>query len=253
MLVADAVFECILDEGDEHQRRDKLVWSFRGQVHRDFYLVGIAQSHQRDVVADEVELAVERNTVLVALVEHKAHHLRQFQYRVLGFLWVYVHQRMDVVQRVHEEVRVDLVLQIFQLLLQVLLLQGDELLLVATGLEVELDTEIHAEHQHQDDESDDFVLTKHAGMSLSHGLPVGTFALGMVLNGLLVGAHAWCVFLDGRWLVDKEILLRRTVVHSFVRHHLLVLGHVARPFPHVVRPALALVEHEGPQHAGNQR
>jgi len=46
---------------------------------------------------------------------------------------------MDIVQRVHEEVRVDLVFQIFQLLLQILLLQPDELLLVVAMLEVVLD------------------------------------------------------------------------------------------------------------------
>ena len=86
-------------------------------------------------MADEVELTSEGHTALIAFIEDEAHHLRQRQDGVFGLLWVNIHQCMDVVQRVHKKVRVDLIFQILQLLLQVLLLQSFQLLLVVAILE----------------------------------------------------------------------------------------------------------------------
>ena len=74
-------------------------------------------------MAEKVELACQGDILLVPFVEDVAHHLRQLHDSALGRLRVDVHQRVDVVERVHEEMRIYLVAKVFQLLFQVLLLQ----------------------------------------------------------------------------------------------------------------------------------
>ena len=158
LSIADAVLEGVLDEGDEHEWGYLLVGQGGRHVDGDAYLVGIAQFHQRDIVLQEGHLTVEGHTLLVALVEHEAHHLRQFEDGGLRLFWVDVYQGVDIVEGVHEEVGIDLVFQIFQLLFQILLLQVVHFLLVAALLEVELDAEVHAAHEDEDDEGDDVML-----------------------------------------------------------------------------------------------
>ena len=123
---------------------------------------------------------------------------------MLGLLGVDIHEGMDVVERVHEEVRVDLVAQVFELVLEVLLLQLCHLLLVVALLEVELDAEVHAEHQEQDDARDDVVLAdddwRHLVVHVfgGFGLPFrqgpwgwgSLFAVGRHVWGLHIGLHA---------------------------------------------------------------
>ena len=66
--------------------------------------------------------------MIIALVEQVAHHPGHIHNAVLGLLGVNVHQRVDIVQRVHNEVRVDLVTQVVKLLLQTLLLELGQML-----------------------------------------------------------------------------------------------------------------------------
>ena len=83
-------------------------------------------------MTDEIELTTQGNPFLITLIEYETHHLRQFQDRILSLLGVDIHQCMDIIKCVHEEVRIDLVPQVFQLLLQVLLLQCHELFGIMT-------------------------------------------------------------------------------------------------------------------------
>ena len=159
-------------ESDQYQGRYLSLWNLCGQIDRNPDLIGIAQFHQRYVVTDEVELACNRHQFLIALIEHVAHHLRQLQYRVLGLLRVYVYECVDVVQRVHEEVRINLVAQILQLLFQILLLQPQQLFLVATRTEIELDAEVHAEHQYKDYDGYDVVFADEYGWAPIRSLAV---------------------------------------------------------------------------------
>ena len=168
MLIADAMLEGILDERDKHQGRNLLVGHFAGQVDINAHLVGIAQAHQRDVVADEVELTRQGHPFLVTFVKDEAHHLRQFQDGRLGFLCIDVNQRMDVVQRVHEEMGVNLIFQILQLLFQALLLQMDKFLLVVARLEIQLDAKVHAQHQDEHDDAEHIVPAQHHGTLVGH-------------------------------------------------------------------------------------
>ena len=143
------MLEGVLDEGDEQQRRYLALRHLAGQLHLDAHILRIAQLHQRNVMADEVQLARQRHTLFVALVEYEAHHLRQFDDGFLRLRRVDVDKSVDVVERIHEEVRIYLVAQVLQLLLQILTLQLDQPPTVVATAEINLDTKIHSEHHHQ--------------------------------------------------------------------------------------------------------
>ena len=56
MLVADTMFEGVLDKADKHQRRNRPVRHLRRQIDAYCYLVSIAQSHQVDISSDKLHL-----------------------------------------------------------------------------------------------------------------------------------------------------------------------------------------------------
>ena len=110
----------------------------------NLHLICIAQTHERNIIADEIELTGEGHAFLVALIEHVAHHLRQLQDGGFRLLGIDVNQCMDVVECIHEEMGVDLVFQILQLLFQILLLQSEQFLLIVARLEIVLHAQVHA-------------------------------------------------------------------------------------------------------------
>ena len=189
LAIADAVLEGVLHESDEHQRRYLLVGELAGHIDRDLHLIGIAQLHQLDVILQESNLTIERHDLFVAFVEHEAHHLRQFEDGLLRLLRVNIHQRVDIVQRVHQEVGIDLVFQILQLLFQVLFLQLLQPFAVATLLEVEFDADIHAHHQQEDDDGDDVTLSREERWML---------VASVILEARL---PAWAVIV---WLINSD-------------------------------------------------
>lgn len=92
--------------------------------------------------------------MLIAVIEDIPHQLRQLDDTLLGFLRVNIDQCVDIIQRVHEEVRINLVFQIFQLLVQILVLQLLEFLLTLILLEQQLDGDIHAKHKYENNDTD---------------------------------------------------------------------------------------------------
>ena len=148
VVVAHAVLECVLHEDDQQQRRNG---DLRRQVvrilHPDVHVVGVADAHQPDVILDELNVLVERDDFASRIVEHVAHHLRKLDHGVFCIFRVDVDQRMDVVERVHEEVGIDLVLQIIHFGLHVLLFELLHLLFVAYRLVHELDARIGPRHE----------------------------------------------------------------------------------------------------------
>ena len=245
------MLEGILHEGDEHQGRHLLAGQRVGHADLDRDAVGVAQFHQRDIVLQEGDLAVQRHAGLIALVEHEAHHPGEFQYGLLGLLGVDVDEGVDVVQRVHQEVGVDLVLQVLQLLLQVLLLEHLQALAVAALLEVEFHADVHAEHQDEDDDGDDVVLAEDHGRSLLAAPlhPVAGHGPGAVVVGAVLGDRVAMVLGDrvavaghGRRSVEVAAgLVGRQRGPAVVGHHLR-----ARPAVHHLRarPVVALVDLE---------
>ena len=75
LLVAHAVLEGVLNERDEQHRSNQTVGQFIGNAHADAYMVGEAQLHQFQVIAQEVYIASQRYHGVIALIEHVAHEL----------------------------------------------------------------------------------------------------------------------------------------------------------------------------------
>ena len=141
------MLEGILDKRDEQQGRQGAVGQRAGQVEGDGDLVRVAQLHQGDVGADKLHLLAEGHAFPVALVEHIAHHLRQLDDGLLCLLGVDIHQGVDIVEGVHEEMGIDLIAQILQLLLQVLVLELGQSLAVLATAKIALDAQVGTKHQ----------------------------------------------------------------------------------------------------------
>ena len=158
VLIAHPVLEGVLDVGDGNERSYEGIGQIVVAVGLYVDLVGIAQPHELYVVVDEVALLPQTRQRTVAVVENVAHELRQLDYTLLGLLGIDVDQCMDIVEGVHEEVRVYLKFQIFQLLVQVLVHEPLEFLLVLVLLEEQFHAEVHAEHQDENDDADEVDL-----------------------------------------------------------------------------------------------
>ena len=133
---------------------------------------------------------------------------------------------MDVVQRVHEEVWVNLILQILQLALYVLAFQNKHLLTVAVGLEVEFHTDIHAQQQNEEQAVHDAALGEQQRESRWHLVWLGT-------SGLL----------EGRALVVALLI----GFLSYGWRHFVVYFHAwaeVRPATLFAMTAIAVEEHE---------
>ena len=92
---------------------------------------------------------------MVGLIEDITHQLRQVDNALLGLLGVDVDKGMDVVEGVHEEVRMQLITELVEVLLEVYLLEVFHLTAGLDGTEVELNAQVGAyaqeeHHQRQD-------------------------------------------------------------------------------------------------------
>lgn len=112
----DAMLEGILYEGNKDERS-----YFRTAVRSDVYLCfhtdvgGETDAHQFDVVADEVHLLVQGDEVLLIVIQHMAQQSAQFLHGSLCLVGIEGDEGVDVVQRIEQEVRVELVAQVLQL------------------------------------------------------------------------------------------------------------------------------------------
>ena len=108
----DAMLECILDKRYEDQRCNL----YRGvanlwhechiNVTRQSYL------HQVDIVLDKLHFIAQHHLALLIVVEHVSQHLRQLLNGILRTLLIDGGKRIDIVQRVQQEVRVNLRAQV---------------------------------------------------------------------------------------------------------------------------------------------
>ena len=135
---------------------------------------------------------------------------------------------MDVVERVHEEVGIDLIAQIFQLLLQILTLQLLQPLAVVAAAEVALDAEVGAKHQDEHNDGQDVALADDGRwrIALAH--------LGKrSVEWWTLTIHSPWRLVEVRLLMSVRLFHRRLVSHGLVFHR-----------PLEVRPAVALEKHE---------
>ena len=111
----DAMLEGILYQRDEDEGRDGRAAVGRdveARLHAD--VLRQADAHQFDVVAVEVHLLVQRDRLLLVLVEDVAEQAAQFLHGGLRLVRVEGDEGVDVVQRVQQEVRVQLAAQVLQ-------------------------------------------------------------------------------------------------------------------------------------------
>lgn len=148
----DTMLERILNEGDEEKGRHQRFRKFRDGIIANVHILRIADPHEADIVVDGFSLAPEGNETPFAIIEDIAHHAGEENDGRFGLFGVDVDQSVDIIERVHEEVRIDLIFQILHLLLKIPTFQlGDAQAFVNT-LERELDCDIGSEEKsHSED------------------------------------------------------------------------------------------------------
>ena len=208
MAGADAVLEGILHEGDEEQGRHLGFGQFGIGGEEDVDVVGIAYAHELHVVADEVGFLAQGDERTLAVVEHVAHHLGEDEHGVLGFFGIDVDECMDVVERVHEEVRIDLILQILELLLQVAALEVGDAFALFIALEGVLHGQVEPEQERHGEEGGDLV----GGDEEEEEEGRRALALGAPSAGVpIVGVPIAEMLVAGGWLVGAAFCQGRTV------------------------------------------
>ena len=114
-FVVHAVLEGVLHQRNEQQRCDGCLRGFVGQRHEDPHVARLADAHQLDVVAQEPDLGRQRDGRPAAVVEYVAQHAAQIVDGLLGAFGVEQDERVDVVQRVEQEMGVQLAFEVLQL------------------------------------------------------------------------------------------------------------------------------------------
>ena len=111
----DAVLEGIFDERDEDERGNR-GGGAGPDVKFGFHLdvCGHSDFHQFHVVADEVDLLVQRHGGFLVFIEDVAQQFAEFLHGLLGLIRVEGDEGIDVVERVEQEVRVELAAQVLQ-------------------------------------------------------------------------------------------------------------------------------------------
>ena len=111
----DAMLESILYERDEYQRGNlrravgtDVETCFNGDIGRE------ADAHQRDVVLYEIHFLAQSHEILLIVVKDMAQQAAQFLYGRLSLIRIKGDERVDIVQRIEQEMRVELIAQILQ-------------------------------------------------------------------------------------------------------------------------------------------
>ena len=111
----DAMLESILYERDEYQRGNlrravgtDVETCFNGDIGRE------SDAHQRDVVLYEIHFLAQSHEILLIVVKDMAQQAAQFLYGRLSLIRIKGDERVDIVQRIEQEMRVELIAQILQ-------------------------------------------------------------------------------------------------------------------------------------------
>ena len=116
-LRRDAVDDAVLDQRLQRQRRDLVAERRRVDLPVDLQARAEAQRLEREVVANERELVLERDPVgrRARRVEHVTHHPREAEQRLLGGRRVLARQDQQRIERVEEKVRIELAADVGEL------------------------------------------------------------------------------------------------------------------------------------------
>ena len=150
------MFEGVLDERLEAHGRNPPVAQRGVDGRGEFDAVAEADLLQRVVLPREVDLVRERREYLLAAFEHVAVDLRQRERELPGLLGVAADQRVERIERVEEEVGVDLFEHLLQMQLRRLLLRKAPQVVFAPPAALRHD-EQRCEEQDRDDGREDGV------------------------------------------------------------------------------------------------
>lgn len=123
-IVDDAgVLEAVLDHGLQDHRWNHIVrigdLTLEGQIGLTLH----TDSLEVNVVTDVLHFFLQKHLFCAAVVNHIAEHLGELQHRIGGLLILSHSEGIDTVERVEEEVRIDLRTQVLQSVLHLLLLE----------------------------------------------------------------------------------------------------------------------------------
>ena len=144
---------------------------------------------------------------------------------------------MNVVQRVHEEMRIDLVFEIGNLILQVLFFQLFQLAAVGKGAHRVFDAEIERENEEHDSGGDDVTTEQTEGRTAKGGTPVllalmrhnyDVTVFVAVRRHFFVVKEAFGLFHFVGFLVRRRHAVMRRIVTSFLPEVLTMLSVVKR-------------------------
>jgi len=113
----DTVFDRVLDERLQQQRRHQRVERLGLDLVPDHEAVGKTCSFDLQVLAEEVELGAERDFLFAEPLEREPQQVAQTHERPIGGVHVAVHQRRNGVQRVEQKVRMQLLVKGLELCL----------------------------------------------------------------------------------------------------------------------------------------
>lgn len=111
----DAMLERILYKRNKYQRSN-LRRAVRTNVETCFdgNIGGEADAHQCDVILDEIHFFAQCYEVLLIIVEYVTQKAAQFLYGNLRLVRIKGYEGIDVVQRIEQEMRIELIAQVLQ-------------------------------------------------------------------------------------------------------------------------------------------
>ncbi len=143
----DAVFERVLDERLEDQRRHRGLPRLLGDVPLDAGAIDESLAHDVGVEAQQVQFLAQRRLRRAVRLQVRPQQVREAHEQAIGTRDVHLHQRGDRVQRVEQEVRLELRAQARQLGLREVPLQHQQSLAFVLPPEEALDAEDHRQPQ----------------------------------------------------------------------------------------------------------
>ena len=125
----DTVLERIFNQGNEKQRGNRQsIIRIRLQTHMQIYLLRQPDAHQGNIIAYEIKFLTERHIGLLIVIQHMPEQLAQLLHRLLCLVAVERNQGIDIIQRIQQKVRIQLIFQVLQFGFRLLLLSLHQLL-----------------------------------------------------------------------------------------------------------------------------
>ena len=109
------MLECVLYQRNEDKRRNKrLTIRLNVELSSHPYIGRQADTHQFNIVADKIHFLAKRYIRLLIIIQYLSEKFAQLLHRLLCLVRVKCNQSIDIIQRIQQEVGIQLVAQVFQ-------------------------------------------------------------------------------------------------------------------------------------------